>query len=173
MFFSCENDLENIRVITATNETPDQIITNFHSYYSDSGIVHYEIIATKMETHSIGDQKTIFKDGFEVNYYSDDSKLISRLNAEYAEIKPLENLIIAKNNVIFTNFEKAQTLKTEELFWDQRIQKIRTTKTFYVESPNTTAKGVGLEADETFSTYIMHNFSLIYTDTTNEFSTIK
>lgn len=173
MFFSCENDLENVKVVTATNETPDRIITDLHAYYSDSGIVRYEIIATQMEDYSVGEQRQVFRNGFVVNYYSDSANLVSKLSAEYAEFKPIENLIVAKNNVIFTNFEKQQTLKTEELFWDQRIRKIRTTKHFFVESPNTTAKGVGLIADETFSTYTMSSFSLIYKDTTNEFSGIK
>ncbi len=173
MFFSCENDLANVKVVTATNETPDRIITDLHSYYSDSGIVRYEIIATLMEDYSTKEQKQIFKNGFKVNYYSDSTQLVSSLSAEYAEFKPMENVIIAKNNVIFTNFVKQQTLKTEELFWDQRIRKIRTTKHFFVESPNTTAQGIGLTADETFSTYSMKSFSLIYKDTSNEFSTIK
>ncbi|MFK8045875.1 MAG: LPS export ABC transporter periplasmic protein LptC [Crocinitomicaceae bacterium] len=173
MFVSCENDLANVKVVTASEETPDRILTDFHSYYSDSGIVRYEIIASKMEDYSKDDQKTIFKNGLTVKYYSNGSELISTLSAEYAELKPLQNIIIARNNVIFTNHEKQQTLKTEELFWDQRLKKIRTTKRFFVESPNTTAEGTGLIADETFSTYTMTNFSLIYTDTTNEFSKFK
>jgi LPS export ABC transporter protein LptC len=173
MFVSCENDLQNVKVITASTETPDRILTDFHSYYSDSGIVRYEIIAAKMEDYSNDNPMTIFNNGLTVKYYSKQSELISTLSAEYAELKPLQNIIIARNNVIFTNHEKQQTLKTEELFWDQRMRKIRTTKKFFVESPNTTAEGTGLIADETFSTYTMTNFSLIYTDTTNEFSTFE
>ena len=173
MFVSCENDLTSVKVITASSETPNRILTDFHSYYSDSGIVRYEILAAKMEDYSTDDPKTIFNNGLTVKYYSKSSKLISTLSAEYAEMQPLQNIIIARNNVIFTNHEKEQTLKTEELFWDQRLKKIRTTKKFFVESPNTTAEGTGLVADETFSKYTMTNFSLIYTDTTNEFSTIK
>ena len=173
MFVSCENDLENVKVVTATNETPDRILTDFHSYYSDSGIVRYEIIASKMEDFDEDSPKTVFKNGLTVKYYGKNSDLISTLSAEYAELKPLENMIVARNNVIFTNHEKQQTLKTEELFWDQRLKKIRTTKRFYVDSPNTKAEGTGLTADETFSNYTMTNFSLIYTDTTNEFSTFE
>lgn len=173
MFVSCENDLESVKVITASTDTPDRILTDFHSYYSDSGVVRYEIIASKMEDYSNDNPRTIFDNGLTVHYYSNGSELISTLSAEYAELKPHQNVIIAKNNVIFINHEKQQTLKTEELFWDQRLRKIRTTKKFFVESPNTTAEGMGLIADETFSNYTMTNFSLIYTDTTNEFSTFE
>ena len=56
------------------------------------------------------------------------------------------------------------------MFWDKKLKKVRTTKNFYVESPSTQAKGIGLEADETFSNYSMNNFSLTYKDTTDGFS---
>jgi len=173
MFVSCENDLESVRVVTATSDTPERILTDFHSYYSDSGIVRYEIIGKKMEDFNQNGQITIFKDGIIANYYSENSEIISTLTAEYAEYKPMDNIIIAKNNVIFTNHKKKQILKTEELFWDKRIRKIRTPKPFFIETPNTIANGVGLTADETFSTYEMSDFSLTYRDTTNEFSTFK
>ena len=166
---SCENDLDHIKKVTATDQTANQITNGLHTFYSDSGIVQYEIIAERMEMFETPTQKTYFKNGFEVNYFSKSGEIISKLTAEYCEIIEAEHLIICKNNVTFTNYEKQQTLKTEELFWDQKLKKVRTTKSFFIDSPTTEAKGVGLEADETFSTYLMHNFSLIYKDTTDGF----
>jgi len=37
-------------------------------------------------------------------------------------MKEGDNSFFARNKVIFTNFEKKQTLKTEELFWDQQTK---------------------------------------------------
>ncbi|HIP37406.1 MAG TPA: LPS export ABC transporter periplasmic protein LptC [Crocinitomix sp.] len=176
MFFlglGCENDLENIKKITATDKTPDQVTNGLHSIYSDSGLVVYEIIANRMELFEKPSQTTYFKDGFTVNYYDKNSQIISTLKANYAEIKESENLIVCRNNVIFTNHEKHQTLKTEELFWDKKLKKVRTSKNFFVESPTIEARGVGLETDETFNQYKMYNFSLTYKDTTNGFSETK
>jgi len=170
VFVSCENDLDHVKRVTATDETPDQITIDLHTLYSDSGIVQYEIIAGRMEVYEQPTQKTIFKNGFEVNYFSKNGEIVSKLKADYGEIIEQEHLVIARNNVIFTNYEKNQTLKTEELFWDKQLKKIRTTKNFYVDSPTTEAKGVGLEADETFSTYSMNNFSFTYKDTTDGFN---
>lgn len=167
---ACENDLDNVKKVTATDETPQQITAGLHTLYSDSGIVQYEIIANRVEIFEVPKQKTIFKNGFVVNYFDKNSKLVSKLKADYGEIKQQSHIIIARNNVIFTNYEKNQTLKTEELFWDQATKKVRTEKNFFVESPTTYAKGVGLEADETFSNYSMSNFSLTYKDTINESS---
>ncbi len=164
---SCENDLDHVKRITATDQTPDQITNDLHTFYSDSGIVQYEIIASRMEGYQAPNQRTYFKNGFEVNYFNNSGEIISKLTADYCEIIEKDNLIVCKNNVTFTNYEKQQTLKTEELFWDQKYKKVRTTKNFFIDSPTTEAKGIGLEADETFSTYSMHNFSLIYKDTTD------
>ncbi len=164
---SCENDLDHVKRVTATDQTPDQITNDLHTFCSDSGIVEYEIIASRMEAYQTPDQKTYFKNGVEFNYFSKTGEIISKLTADYCEIIEKEHLIVCKNNVTFTNYEKQQTLKTEELFWDQKYKKVRTTKSFFVDSPTTEAKGVGLEADETFSTYVMHDFSLIFKDTTD------
>lgn len=164
---SCENDLDHVKRVTATDETPDQITNDLHAFYSDSGIVQYEMIASRMEVYQEPNEKTYFKNGFEVNYFNEEGVQISKLTADYGEIIQKQHLIICKNNVTFTNYEKQQTLKTEELFWDKKYKKVRTTKKFFIDSPTTEAKGIGLEADETFSTYSMHDFSLIYKDTTD------
>lgn len=168
LFISCENDLDQVKKVTATVDTPDQITNDLHTLYSDSGNVQYEIIATRVEMFEQPTQKTFFRNGFEVNYFSKNGEIISKLQADYGEIIGNDN-IIARNNVIFTNYEKNQTLKTEELFWDKKLKKIRTTKNFFVDSPTTEAKGIGLEADETFSNYSMNNFSLTYKDTTDAY----
>ena len=46
---SCENDLDHVTRVTVVDNTPDQITNNLHTIYSDSGIVEYEIIASRME----------------------------------------------------------------------------------------------------------------------------
>ena len=116
---SCENDLDHVKRVTANDQTPDQITNNLHTFYSDSGIVQCEIIASRMEVYQSPNQKTYFKNGFELNYFNKAGEKISKLTADYCEIIEKSNLVVWKNNVTFTNYEKQQTLKTEELFWDQ------------------------------------------------------
>ena len=159
---SCENDLETISTVTATDQSPSEIVNQMHSLYTDSGNVVYEIIASRMEKYNEPKNITIFKNGFEVNFYRGKDSLVSKLTADYGEIKEKENLIIARNNVIFTNFDKNQTLKTEELFWDQKAKRVRTDKRFEVIGEQSTAWGYGLDTDETFDTYNMHNMSFTY-----------
>ncbi len=160
MLFSCENDLETITTVTATDETPSEIVNDMHTLYSDSGVVVYEIIATRMEKFNIPEAKTIFKNGIQVNFFKEKDSIVSTLTADYAEIRENENLIVARNNVIFTNFDKKQTLKTEELFWDQKAKRVKTDKRFYVKGEDSEVWGYGLDTDENFTNYNAHKVSV-------------
>lgn len=156
-FVSCENDLEQVQSITATDDTPDEIVNNMHTIYSDSGIVKFEIIATRMEKYSGEEQLTIFKNGFEVNFFKGKDVIEAHLEAEYGEMRPQDKTIIARNNVIFTNYLEEQTLKTEELTWFQGTKQVVTKKQFEVFGKNYYAAGKGLECNETFEEYEMHD----------------
>ena len=156
MLFSCENDLETIQTVTATDDTPNEIVNDMHMLYSDSGVVSYEIIATRMEKFDKPKELTIFKNGFTVNFFKSKDSIVSKLTADYAEIRDREKLILARNNVIFTNFEKKQTLKTEELYWDQKANRVRTDKQFYIIGEETEVWGYGLDTDENFTDYNAH-----------------
>lgn len=155
LFTSCVNDLDEVRTITASDSTPDEVVNDMHTLYTDSGIVKFEIIATRMEKFN-AQNLTIFKNGFEVNFYKGKDEIEAHLEAEYGEMRQDEKLIIARNNVIFTNYIEKQTLKTEELFWLQSAKRLKTTKQFEVTSDNYYATGIGLDSDETFSDYEMH-----------------
>jgi lipopolysaccharide export system protein LptC len=159
---SCENNLEQVKSITATDDSPDEIVNNMHTLYSDSGIVTFEIIATRMEKFTGEKEITIFKDGFEVNFFKGKDDIEAKLTAEYGEMRSNENIIIARNNVIFTNYVEDQTLKTEELTWYQATKRIKTEKRFQVwdRKKNYYARGIGMESDETFRDYELHNVSV-------------
>ncbi len=160
MLFSCENDLGTIREVTQTEDMADEIVNDMHTLYSDSGVVVYEMIATRMEKFGEPKNVRLFKFGFEVNFFKEKDSIVAKLTADNAEFREKENVIIARNNVIFTNYDKNQTLKTEELYWDQTGQRVRTEKYFEVIGEKTTVKGYGLDTDETFTDYNMHKVSV-------------
>ena len=151
-----------MKVVTATDSTPDEVVNNMHTLYSDSGVVKFEIKAARMEKYSGDIEVTIFKDGFEVNFFKGKDEIESKLTAEYGEMRTTEKKIIARNNVIFTNYIEDQTLKTEELTWYQATKKISTDKRYYLDDrkENYKAWGKGFEADETFTTYITYKAGL-------------
>lgn len=146
-------------LVTATDESPDQIVNDIHTVYSDTGVVKFEILAGRMEMYSIPNKKTIFENGFQVNFFKSKDSVEATLTADYAEMMEGSNSIFARSKVIFTNFEKKQTLKTEELYWDQQTKRIRTEKAFEIIGENSYVSGYGMDANETFSEYTTHNAS--------------
>ncbi len=154
--------MSQIQVVTATDETPDEIINNLHTLYSDSGVVRYELTATRTETYSKPKHKTLFKNGFEVKFYKYRDSLVSCLTAEYAEMHRDESKVIIRNNIIFINYEKGKTLKTEELFWYQTTRRISTDKRFVVVGKDMYATGVGMDCDEAFDDYTAHDAYVEY-----------
>lgn len=173
MLFSCENDLETIKIVTTTAESADEVVTDMHTLYSDSGVVVYEMIATRMEKFGEPKNLRIFKDGIVVNFFKEKDSIVAKLTADYAEIRERENVIIARNNVIFTNYDKNQTLKTEELFWDKKTKRVKTEKYFEVIGEKTTVKGYGLDTDENFTDYNMHKVSVENQNNNNNNDTIE
>lgn len=167
-FLGCENDLEEVRTVTATDETPDQVINDVHMLHSDSGYVEFELTASRMEQFFLKKKLTLFKDGFEVNFYKRDGRREAHLQADYGELKEDEGLIVARNQVIFTNFTQQKTLKTEELYWDQKRRRCHTDKAFEIIGPTIYGKGYGLDCDETFSDYLIHDGGVKYIDTTKQ-----
>lgn len=163
MFVSCENDLGKIQRVTATDDTPSEIVEGLHTMFSDSGKIKFEIIASRMERYTGEDERQLFKNGFEVNFFGNDGSKTATLSADYGELRELKKAFNARNNVIFTNYKEGQTLKTEELFWDQALKKVRTDKYFEItDTDGYWARGYGMESDETFSKFTMHDVTAQY-----------
>lgn len=173
MLFSCENDLETITMVTATEDSPNEIVNDMHTLYSDSGVVVYEIIAARMEKFDEPKNLTLFKNGIKVNFFKERDSIVSTLTADYAEIRERENVIVARNNVIFTNFDKNQTLETEELYWDQNEKRVRTDKFFHIKGDGTEIWGYGLDTDENFTDYVAHKVSAESDGTSQNNDTLK
>lgn len=163
MLFSCENDLGTITTVTTTDDSADEVVNGMHTLFSDSGIVMYEIIATRMEKFNEPKRVTVFKDGFTLNIFKEKDSVITQIKADYGEIRERENMVIARNNVIFTNFETNQKLMTEELYWDQVAKRVKTEKRFHVIGEDTEVWGYGLDTDENFTDYNAHKVSMTKT----------
>lgn len=161
MLPSCENDLDSVRTVTATDDSPTEVVNQLHTIYSDSGIVKLEMTAARVEKYPQR-QLTLFKNGLDVTFFKEKDQPTACLEAEYAEMKQqgTQLVITARNNVVLTNYAEGRTLRTEELIWSQADQDIRTDKRFELFGEDYYASGVGLQADETLSDYEMHQVSI-------------
>ncbi len=128
ILFSCVNDLDTIQKVTYDPKAPDETSTNLEVLYTDSGYARVKIFAKLAETYSQPERITKFKDGVEVDFFSDKGEVISVLTALYGEVNFKTGLITVRDSVILKNLQKKQALETEELFYNQNNDTISTQK---------------------------------------------
>ncbi len=154
MLFSCENDLEVIKTVTATLDLPKQSAEDIEVIYTDSSKIKIKITAPKLELFEESDEKSYyeFPEGIKVYFYNPDHTIKSKLSANFAIHYFTEDLWEARINVVAIN-QSGEILKTEQLFWDQKMHKIYTDKFAKVIDDKSQIIGQGFEADESFDTW--------------------
>lgn len=158
MFFlftlvSCENDLDNIAKLSATDISADEVSDSLTVIYTDSARVKFIIFGQKVEKYNTEKPKTIINDGLKVRFFDDEENNTATLTSIYGEIDEKTQAIVCKYDVVFANHEKDQTLFTEELQWDQKGKKVYTPGNVTIKQGDGYLYGKGMEANEDFSWY--------------------
>jgi len=128
ILFSCKNDLEEIKALTNQKELPDITVKNLRSQYSVNG--HTQIVlSTPTALRYTNPQKeySVFPKGITLTFYDKHMNIHSSLRADYGIYYEKKNFAKATGNVILTNV-KGSILRTEELFLDEKEEKIYSVK---------------------------------------------
>lgn len=120
---ACENDINKIKELSALeSETPLQETRQVDVIYSDSAKVKMRLEAPRLieynDTAKNAKPYQVTPNGIKITFYNTDKTLAGVLVADSAIRYP--NLKVTKfyKNVVGT-FPTGETLKTEELIWDQ------------------------------------------------------
>ncbi|TNE54377.1 MAG: LPS export ABC transporter periplasmic protein LptC [Bacteroidetes bacterium] len=153
IFFSCVNDLDSIKKISASANDPDERTRELRVLYSDSGKVQVEVYARLAETYSHPKPIVKLKDSIEVRFYNPNGNLVSVLTALYGEIDQQNGQMFVRDSVHLYNPIKKQRLETEELKWNQKDSTIFTNKDVAVRTEDAIFYGKGLKTRQDFSHY--------------------
>lgn len=153
---SCENDPAEVNSITQKDTLPLLTTQNVNMMVSDSGRLKIHMTSPLAEEFGGIDQKTIFRQGVFVEFYDDSATVNSSIRSMYAERRPKEQLMIAKQKVVVVNI-KGEKLETEKLTWDERTQRIYTDAFVKITTADQVIWGDGLEADAAFTEYEIKN----------------
>lgn len=151
-FFSCVNDLEKVKRITTSPDSPDETSEEFHVIFTDSGFAKLEINAGIAETYSSPTKLTKFKKGLKVNFFNEDGTVASTLTSIYGEIDDESGNITVRDSVELHNIEDKKTLVTEVLYWNKNGDSIYTDKPVLIRSPDMILKGIGAWTTPLFDT---------------------
>lgn len=118
--FSCENNIEVIRNMGKTKDSPVVSASEMEIMYSDSARIKMKIVTPEIHRYILPDmQYSEFPKGIIVQQYDSTLKVIALIMANYAIYYENKNLWEARGNVIAKNIEKKEELTTEELFWNK------------------------------------------------------
>ncbi|MBN1651987.1 MAG: LPS export ABC transporter periplasmic protein LptC [Bacteroidales bacterium] len=150
MLFACENRMQTIRELTMTDTIPAEIAKGVRIIYSDSA--RLQMILTSPLMYQIGDDEPYieFPDGLVVETYNADNQLVSELSAEYGKRFEKTKLMQIDKNVVVINHNSGKKLLTEQLFWNERTNKIYNSVFVTIIEKDKTIHGDSLRADQDF-----------------------
>ena len=151
-FTACENDIEQVNLITSKKKIPSESGKNVLIVYSDSARIKMKLNAVQLDHYDGENAYVEFPKGVNVFFYNDQNKLESNLKANYAIRYEKSNMMEAKNNVIVIN-NKGEKLNTEHLFWDEKKEQIYSDVFVKITTKTEIIMGEGLESNQDFSKY--------------------
>jgi len=158
LLFSCTTDIKKVRDFLADKNLPIGIAENINLVYKDSG--H---ITTKLKSSLLYDYTnrtehpySEFPEGMKITKITthNDSTTVT---GDYAISYSKTQISELKKNVVVINYAKKYTLKTAQLFWDQKQHYFVTEKPFTLVTPTDTIYGVGFESSENLENWHARN----------------
>lgn len=150
LFFSCENDINTVNIITNKDKSPTETSRNVEIIYSENADVLVKANASLMNRY-INDKTSYMEmpEGVKVLFYDSLKSIESSLKANYAVYREKEKIMEARNNVEVVN-RKGEKLNTEHLIWNEQKEKIYSDVFVKITTDDEILFGEGLEADQYF-----------------------
>jgi LPS export ABC transporter protein LptC len=153
----CKNDMKKIKTTLNRSMLNTERADEVQIIYSKEGHTKAQLF-TKTFNHI---QNTIptyieMKNGLKVEFYDDSLKVLSTLTSKYGKMFEDTGNVLVRDSVVVTNAKNEQ-LNTEELVWNEKLQKFYTEKFVKISTPTQVIYGDGLESNQTFTQYKITN----------------
>lgn len=156
--WGCANDYTEVQNLGKKVNPVDRADT-VESYLSQDGKVKAKLTTPLMTTVENDTPKTEFPKTLHVEFYDDSTKWQSRLFAKYGLYYRSTRLVFLRDSVIVFN-NKGDTLRTEQMWWDQNKEIIYSTVPVHIRKPKGEyIDGAGMVADQNFSKWTITNAS--------------
>ena len=149
---SCEeNDIAKVKAMFDEKEVDVEVADSVQFIYKEDQYARAVVTGKTVKRYTRTQNKLEFTDGLIVLFY-DQLKLISVLQADFAENNDSEQKVLVSGNV-YMESAKYERMETQELTWDMRAKRVYTDKAIKIRTPDHIIYGVGFDSDEDFSNY--------------------
>lgn len=155
---SCKNDPAEIDKLVNKQSVQEDKADDVTIIYSEEGKSKIRMYATEFVRNEIAKPQYVdMRKGLKVEFFEDSTNDIeSTLTALYARWYEGKGNVLIRDSVVVVN-SKGETLRTEELIWNQKVRKFYTEKFVRITTPDQVMYGDGLEANEDFTWYRIKN----------------
>ena len=150
----CKKEIKQLPPIKGGKTLPLETALELTIIYSDSGLLKAKIYAPVLERYEGKEPYMLMPKGVKMEFFDGSESVNSTLTADFAKITELpDNKIMeARKNVVVVN-ENGETLKTEELFWNQKQERISSDVAVTITRKEEIIQGIGLESNQNFTRY--------------------
>lgn len=151
LFSSCENDMSEIHRLFSEEDTKKEVGTDVEILYSDSAVVKIKVKAPTLERYTNRtDPHEEFPDGLRIDFFDERGNATSKLTAKSGTRFEKLGQMIVRDSVVWES-NNNERLETEELTWDDKLQKVHTNKYVIIRRPGEIIHGYGFESNQDFS----------------------
>lgn len=147
---ACENSEQELRERTRRKTGVDEA-KNVETFFSQGGKVRAKLTSVLMLRYQDSLPRVEFPNKLHVDFYNDSLQIESVLDALYGRYVEGQNKMFLRDSVVVIQKFNQDTLRCEELWWDQNKQKFYTDKPIKItKKDGTVLPGKGLEASQDF-----------------------
>lgn len=155
--YSCRGNTDDeIKAVTESKELLEEA-RNIEALLSQEGVVKAKLKSPLMLRHTKDSLFAEFPKTLHVDFFDSTAKIQSWLDAKYGKYFESQNKVYLRDSVITINVN-GDTLKTDELWWDQQKEKFYTDKAYQLNTKTRRIHGPdGLEASQDFKEISFNN----------------
>lgn len=149
---ACENNIQDVERITRFENPLQEIASDIEILYSEDGQVKAKLLAPEMVKNSEGKPYTEFSKGLNVYILNKNKSITTELSANYGIKYDKDDTTVISQNVKVIN-KDGITLETEKLTRNDKTGELHTDAFVKITTETQVIKGMGLTANEDFSSY--------------------
>jgi len=142
-------------------ELPAQESWNSTVFFTDSGETAAILYTGHLQLFNIR-KETILEDGVKVEFFNSLEVKTTTLTSKRGRVDERTNDLYAIDSVVAVN-DSGIVVRTDELKWRNRDQKIVSDKYVTIDSPDEHIEGYGFESDQHLRNYVIYNITYITT----------
>jgi len=159
VFTSCENDEKEVDKFFKKQVAVEEA-RNVESYLSQSGTVKAKLTSPYMLRVQADSPYMEFPRTMHVDFYNDSTVVESTVDSRYAKYVEYDHKVLLRDSVLVQSLKNGDTLRTQELWWDQDKKEFYTDKPAHVYQRDKIifAKN-GLRAAQDLTSYTFYSSS--------------